>query len=77
MCVRRYDVDGVHFDDYFYPYPDSAQTAFPDKVTYQKYVDANGTLSRADWRRDNVNRLVRVLTCIYFVPSFIIMYFCV
>jgi len=54
----RYDVDGIHFDDYFYPYPDSAGTPFPDDVTYRKYVDANGTLSRDDWRRDNVNRMV-------------------
>jgi len=51
-------VDGIHFDDYFYPYPDSAGTPFPDDVTYRKYVDANGTLSRDDWRRDNVNRMV-------------------
>jgi len=55
----RYDVDGIHFDDYFYPYPDAADTPFPDNVTYQKYVDANGTLSRADWRRDNINRMVK------------------
>ena len=57
-CDCRYDVDGIHFDDYFYPYPDKAHTPFPDNVTYQKYVDANGTLSRDDWRRQNINGMV-------------------
>jgi uncharacterized lipoprotein YddW (UPF0748 family) len=56
--VTRYDVDGLHFDDYFYPYPDGSRT-FPDDATYAAYTSAGGTLSRADWRRDNVNRLVR------------------
>jgi len=51
-------VDGIHFDDYFYPYPDKAHTPFPDNVTYQKYIDANGTLPRDDWRRQNINRMV-------------------
>jgi uncharacterized lipoprotein YddW (UPF0748 family) len=53
--VSRYDVDGIHFDDYFYPYPDGP---FPDDATYQAYSAAGGTLSRDDWRRDNVNRMV-------------------
>ena len=56
--VRSYDVDGVVFDDYFYPYPDSAGTPFPDSAPYQAYVDAGGVLSLHDWRRDNVNQLV-------------------
>ncbi len=56
--VARYDVDGIHFDDYFYPYPDGSRT-FPDDETYDAYVGAGGTLSLADWRRDNVNTLVR------------------
>jgi uncharacterized lipoprotein YddW (UPF0748 family) len=55
--VRRYDIDGVHFDDYFYPYP--AGTDFPDQATYDAYRMGGGTLNRGDWRRDNVNRLVR------------------
>ncbi len=58
--VRRYDVDGIHFDDYFYPYPDGGE--FPDDVTYDAYVSAGGTLDRGDWRRDNVNRLVERLS---------------
>ena len=51
--VTHYDVDGVHFDDYFYPYPDG--TPFPDEATFA----ANGAgMSQADWRRDNVNQMV-------------------
>lgn len=65
--LDRYDVDGVHFDDYFYPYPDMANTPFPDNATYTAYtLDAGtrlgtdgGVMTRADWRRDNVNMLVR------------------
>jgi uncharacterized lipoprotein YddW (UPF0748 family) len=57
--LGRYDVDGLHFDDYFYPYPDSANTPFPDAATYQGYQADGGTLSPADWRRENVNALVR------------------
>ena len=59
--MYRYEIDGIHFDDYFYPYPDDKATPFPDNVTYQKYIDANGTLSRDDWRRDNVNRMVNAV----------------
>jgi len=57
----HYDVDGVHFDDYFYPYPDADSTPFPDDETYDAYTTAGGTLSLADWRRDNVNALVRAV----------------
>ncbi len=55
--TRTYDIDGVHFDDYFYPYPTSQ--AFPDSVQYQAYVSDGGTMSKGDWRRDNVNQLVQ------------------
>ena len=55
--VKRYDVDGIHFDDYFYPYPNG--TPFPDASSYALYTDAGGVLSLGDWRRDNVNTLVR------------------
>jgi uncharacterized lipoprotein YddW (UPF0748 family) len=58
--VNRYDIDGVHLDDYFYPYPIAGQE-FPDDATYQAYRAQGGTLERADWRRDNVNRLVQRL----------------
>ncbi len=59
--ASRYDVAGVHFDDYFYPYPtDSGATyPFPDEATYAAYRAGGGTLSKADWRRDNVNALIR------------------
>lgn len=49
--VSSYDLDGVHFDDYFYPYPISG-TPFPDTTTYNAH---GGGLSKADWRRRNVN----------------------
>ena len=58
--VERYDIDGVHFDDYFYPYPVAGQ-AFPDDATFAAYQSAGGTLDRGDWRRDNVNRMVEEL----------------
>ncbi|WP_233745719.1 glycoside hydrolase family 10 protein [Leptodesmis sichuanensis] len=58
--VKRYDIDGVHLDDYFYPYPIAGQT-FPDQKTYQDYRNRGGTLSLADWRRDNVNQLIQRL----------------
>lgn len=54
--VTRYDVDGIHFDDYFYPYPTDAE--FPDDATWQAYKGGGGPLSRADWRRSNVDAMV-------------------
>lgn len=95
--LRRYDIDGVHFDDYFYPYPVTESPAvqqpsaaqntvsnsvtnalnqstpqatnvvtarperevdFPDDTSWQAYLASGGRLSRADWRRENVNRFV-------------------
>lgn len=56
--TARYAIDGVHFDDYFYPYPIAGQT-FDDAATYNEYLAAGGTLALGDWRRDNVNALVR------------------
>ncbi len=52
--VRRYDVDGVHFDDYFYPY-DGITTQ--DTATFRKY--SRGFTNIGDWRRDNVNLFVQ------------------
>lgn len=61
--VRRYDVDGVHIDDYFYPYPETdsadANLPFPDSASYAAYRAGGGRLARDDWRRENVNTLVR------------------
>jgi uncharacterized lipoprotein YddW (UPF0748 family) len=56
--VRRYDVDGIHFDDYFYPYEVKGE-AFPDSNSYSKYTAGGGTLALDDWRRDNVNWMVK------------------
>lgn len=53
--VSRYDVDAIHMDDYFYPYP-VAGMAFPDDKSFRKYGGAFAR--RDDWRRDNVNKLV-------------------
>lgn len=55
--VTRYDLDGVHFDDYFYPYPDGNE--FPDDASWAVYQAGGGMLDRGDWRRDNVNRMVQ------------------
>ncbi|GGP76631.1 glycoside hydrolase family 10 protein [Streptomyces calvus] len=55
-AVRRYPVDAVHFDDYFYPYPVAGQT-FDDDLAYDTHGGAFP--DRAAWRRDNVDRLVR------------------
>lgn len=57
--VTRYDVDGVHFDDYFYPYPYKGQD-FPDQATYERY-GADRFADKGDWRRDNINTLMREL----------------
>jgi uncharacterized lipoprotein YddW (UPF0748 family) len=68
--LQRYDVDGIHIDDYFYPYPipqpgaDPAarlELDFPDEPAWQRYLQGGGTLARADWRRRNVDELVRRL----------------
>ena len=66
--VRRYDIDGVHMDDYFYPYPETRRVRrkvkeipFPDEATYRRYTRGGGMLSRDDWRRHNVDLLVKEL----------------
>jgi uncharacterized lipoprotein YddW (UPF0748 family) len=63
--VRRYDVDGIHMDDYFYPYAEKDANGdpipFPDDDTWAAYRKAGGALSRDDWRRDAVNRFVERL----------------
>ena len=54
--VQRYDVDGIHIDDYFYPYPDKKHTAFPDDASWKKY---RGNMVRNDWRRMHINNFIR------------------
>jgi uncharacterized lipoprotein YddW (UPF0748 family) len=67
--VRRYDVDAVHFDDYFYPYPindeNGERVDFPDDASWQKYLDGRDgkePMSRDDWRRANVDNLLQRLS---------------
>ena len=58
--VKRYDIDGVHFDDYFYPYASyNGGGDFPDDATWSAYRRSGGNLSRSDWRRDNVNKFIK------------------
>ncbi|AWO01115.1 hypothetical protein DLD77_05115 [Chitinophaga alhagiae] len=60
--VSRYDIDGVHFDDYFYPYPSyNGGEDFPDKDSWAAYQQSGGKLSRADWRRHAVNIFIKRL----------------
>ncbi len=60
--VLRYDIDGVHFDDYFYPYPSYNDGAdFPDDASWKRYRDSGGRLARNDWRRDAVDTLIQRL----------------
>lgn len=57
--VKRYDLDGVHFDDYFYPYDSyNGGEDFPDHVSWKKYQEEGGELSRGDWRRASVNTFI-------------------
>lgn len=62
--VNRYDLDGIHIDDYFYPYPVRSAGGealdFPDGATYTDYRASGGTLSIGDWRRKNVNTFVQM-----------------
>ena len=66
--VRRYDIDGVHFDDYFYPYAEKDAAGnkieFPDEKNWNLYVRATPItrrLSRDDWRRANVDRFIEAV----------------
>lgn len=63
--VRRYDIDGVHIDDYFYPYPVKDQKGknipFPDDKSWATAREGGVILSRADWRRENINTFVEKL----------------
>lgn len=57
--LKRYDIDGMHFDDYFYPYASyNKGEDFPDTAGYAAYRNSGGNLSKGDWRRDGVNKFV-------------------
>lgn len=65
--VKNYDVDGIIFDDYFYPYPqtvtdengESSIAAFADEETFSQFGEGYEDLG--DWRRDNVNRMIQLV----------------
>ncbi len=63
--VKRYDIDGVHLDDYFYPYPrfldNGNPVPFPDDWAYSRYLETHPPIRRDDWRRQNVNKFVKKL----------------
>lgn len=60
--VRRYDVDAIHIDDYFYPYKergaDGKLLDFPDDDSWNRYKASGGKLSRDDWRRKSVDDII-------------------
>lgn len=53
--VKNYDIDGIHFDDYFYPTTDESI----DENEYLSYTNNGGELSLGDWRRDNVSNMIK------------------
>jgi len=64
--VEGYAVDGIHFDDYFYPYPMfvedngvKTEAEYDDKKEFDEYKAGGGTMTRGDWRRENVNKLIK------------------
>ncbi|MEM1158248.1 MAG: family 10 glycosylhydrolase [Verrucomicrobiota bacterium] len=63
--VQRYEINGIHIDDYFYPYPPTSlkpkRQTFNDWASYSAYRKAGGTMSRNEWRRDNINQFVEGL----------------
>ncbi len=59
--LTRYNLDGIHMDDYFYPYPITGEN-FPDSADYNHYLSCNKPLSIEDWRRENVNQTIKELS---------------
>lgn len=57
--VSRYDVDAIHFDDYFYPYPAGAKKFDADSESYAKFGKGK---NKADWRRENVDKLIELVS---------------
>ncbi|MCQ4085895.1 family 10 glycosylhydrolase [Saccharibacillus sp. JS10] len=58
--VNNYKIDGVHLDDYFYPYGESAAKKFNDDATYKQY-NTTSIANKGDWRRANINDFVKKL----------------
>ena len=60
--IGRYDLDGIHFDDYFYPYPSyNNGKDFPDQEDWKAYQATGGNLSKGDWRRSAVDSFIHQL----------------
>ncbi len=64
--ITNYEVDGIHFDDYFYPaaekYDGYPVEPWADNADYDEYRAKGGTLSKPDWRRNNVDRMVEMVS---------------
>lgn len=64
--AKRYDVDGIHIDDYFYPYPKKVggvmKPTFDDSKTYAKYRKAGGSDAVGDWRRSQIDGFIERLS---------------
>lgn len=58
--VQKYDIDGMVWDDYFYPNGIPTTSEAADYKQYQSYKNSGGTMSMGDWRRDNVNQTVKM-----------------
>lgn len=58
--IRKYDVDAIHFDDYFYPYPIAGQ-AFPDTLSFQHHKRNYTETQVEEWRRNNVDLIIESL----------------
>ncbi len=58
--VRKYDIDAIHFDDYFYPYPIRGRK-YPDIKTFSAYGKRFYPTKLGDWRRENINRFIEAL----------------
>ncbi len=58
--VKNYDIDGVHIDDYFYPYKENG-LEFDDSRSFGAFIRGGGSLSRSEWRRRNISDFVTCL----------------
>ena len=56
--VRKYNIDAIHFDDYFYPYPKTG-IKFPDQKTFQLYGKGYYPRRQSDWRRNNIDQFIQ------------------
>lgn len=58
--LSKYNFDGIHFDDYFYPYPSYfKESPYQDELEYQAYLANGGKKEKEDWRRENINKFIQ------------------